>query len=390
MGKLSKNDLKRIRELRLKNQQKAKGQKDAMLTEKKQRKHVEDTNDERDDDEPKEDSLLQIMQRLQYSKTKAGLYAILQYPDRRKNVPTAGSEYSNYISKTYYEEEKSFTDESSIKKRLKVIECCLEFENNQDNLYVERYVCEDSTIRIDIGNEQLEYIEIKDGEYSIQSCENQEMLFCGEPIRKPMEIVPLEKALESVIGSPLDGLDEYFNLSKDDLFLIKIWMVACMHPDINVPLLYLCGGAGTGKSSMQKIIADLIDPSTRGLVNWDDSSLNDLSVILNRSYLVNFDNVSKVFAQKSDMLCQCVTGGNKSYRKKYTDSEEVNFNLRTRVAISSVQNCIHRDDLLSRTLFITVPKIKDRARIREDKFLPLYKRNRGQLTSELLSVLGKF
>ncbi|MBQ2923308.1 MAG: hypothetical protein IJE60_09570 [Tyzzerella sp.] len=334
------------------------------------------------------DTLLGVMRELKYRKTKSELYATIDYNYRQKSVSTKCSEYYNYISRMYYEATDKFIDEGDIKKRLKIIECELQFDSNQDELYSERYVFDKGALRIDMANEQLQYIEVEDECYNILDCESDKMLFCGESIREPMEVLPMETAIEFVTGKPLDSLETYFNLSPDDLFLLKTWLVTSMNPTIYTPILFFLGGAGTGKSSMQNVIADLLDPSTRGLINWDDTPLQDLAIMLNRSYLVNFDNVSKINQRKSDLLCQCVTGGKKSYRKKYTDSDEVVYDLRTRLTISSVRNCLTQDDLLSRTLFIDVPKMSSKARIREDKFLPLYEQNRAQIMSELLIVLS--
>lgn len=327
--------------------------------------------------------LLEIMQEQKYNMTKDGLYVTLVYGERKKNVSVRSSIYKDYIIKLYHDKTGEYVSEKAITQRLSVISAEMEFANDTDELFSERYVKEDDSIFVDMSNDDLEYVEVSGGEYHIYPCKDK-LLFCGEPIRKPMEVLSMEEAIENITGAPLDILDEYFNLEEDDLFLVKVWLVASMNPKINMPLLYLLGGAGTGKSSMQRIIGKLLDPSSRGLINWDDTNLRDLSIMLDRSYLINFDNVSRIPPKKSDLLCQCVTGGEKSYRRNYTDNEEIQFNVSARLTVSSVLNCINREDLLSRTLFVNVPRIRDRARIRAEKFLERFESQIPQIMRELL------
>lgn len=331
--------------------------------------------------------LLEIMQEQKYNLTKDGLYATLIYGERKKNVSVRSSTYKDYIIKLYHDRTGQYISEKAITQRLSIISAEMEFENDSNKLYAERYIKEDDTIFIDMSNSDLEYVEICGGEYHIYSCED-EPLFCGESIRKPMEVLSMEEAIENITEAPLDILDRYFNLEEDDMFLVKVWLVTSMNPKINMPLLYLLGGAGTGKSSMQRIIGKLLDPSSRGLINWDDTNLRDLSIMLDRSYLVNFDNVSRIHQKKSDLLCQCVTGGEKSYRRNYTDNEEIQFNVSARLTLSSVINCINREDLQSRTLTVNVPKIRDRVRIREEKFLEQFDKEKFQIMGELFLVLS--
>lgn len=329
--------------------------------------------------------LLELMKKIKYDKGGDKIYATLDYNGRKKKVSVTTKEYLNYVAKMFYEETKEFIDDGAIKSRLRIIDCDLEYERNRNELYAARYVHDDGKILIDMANEELQYVEVSDGEYKIVDTMGDRAKFYTDTIRKPMEIIPLE---ELEFSSFLEDLDELFNLPEDELFLLKVWLVSCMNSQITSPMLYLLGGAGTGKSSMQRIIGDIVDPSIRGLINWDGTSNNDLAIMLDHSYLINFDNVSKITAIKSDLLCQAITGGNSSVRMKYTDSDEVHFDLKARVTISSVDNCITHEDLASRTLFINVPKMRNKVRIQESVLLEKYNNKRAQIMSEILVLLS--
>lgn len=333
------------------------------------------------------DLLLQKMKELSYDKSLDGIYTTLEYNGRKKKVSVNDRLYVTYITKMYFEETGEIIEEKAIRNCLKLIAFDLEFEEKTyADIYSTRYICKEKSILIDIGNEELECVKVSDGEYEIIDADNMEVRFCNDSMRKPMQVIPLGEL--DLSESLLINLDKFINLSEDDLFLLKVWLVTSMNPNINCPITYLLGGAGTGKSSMQRMITEILDPNSRGLVNWDETSNKDLAIMLNRSHLINFDNVSRITAKKSDLLCQSVTGGNFSVRKLYTDNDEINYNLKSRIIISSVENCIDREDLSSRVLYMNVPKLRNKGRIEENELMELFEEERPQIISELLTILA--
>lgn len=333
-----------------------------------------------------EELLKKIMEDLTYYKTKDGLYVTIEYKNRKINVPARGEEYRKYIEKRYYDETHRIIRKSLIYGMLDVVESEKEDEGNLKILYDKRYAAEHDVILVNVADKNLRYVEITNCGYDIS--ESDDLIFRGDPNLKPMEVMPIEEASD-IQGNRrlLDALDKYFNLNADDMFLLKIWLVAAANPKIDTPLLYFLGSAGTGKSSMQRIIGDLIDPSIQDIQNWDDIGINDLAVLLDSPYLISFDNISKITGKKSDFLCQCVTGGEKAKRKLFTDSEIVRYKLKTRVTLSSVSNCINREDLQTRTFFMDVPKIEGRKRILEGRLFDQYKQEASRLRGEIFCTL---
>lgn len=330
----------------------------------------------------KDDTLLSIMGELSYCEGKNGLYAKLPYTEKNRIININSKEYIDYVSSKYYVAEHKFIEEKEIRDRLKLIRYFYIDENQSDSLYMNRYIYEDGNIYIDMANDKLEYIKVTPKGYRVIRDTEGSTSFMYKSMQEAMEY-PIESENDTL----LQDLDVFLNLPEDDKFLVKIWLLSCMNPNINTPILNLLGGAGGGKSSMEKMLNDIVDPSSRGLVNWDDASGIDIAIALDNSYMVCFDNVSKITNARSDMLCQSVTGGKSSCRKKYTDDCEITFDLQTRVIISSIFNCIKRTDLAQRTLFMTVPKLKTN-RIREDEYVSLYQSKMGQIRGELLDILA--
>lgn len=329
------------------------------------------------------DLLLDIMNELSYYQSKEGLCATIQYGERKNTVLVESSDFMDYIFLKYHEITKEYTDDIEIKKRLKLIRCMYREQYYDEHIFEKRYGYDSETIYINMANDKLEHIEVDKEGFRIEPCKDDTPLFVRDSMQNPM-VEPKETASDNL----LEDLDCLINLSEDDKFIYKIWLIASMNPIINTPILYLLGKAGNGKSFMQYVLNDLLDPSKRGLVNWDDASMKEISIALDRSYVVNYDNVSKIKQQRSDLLCQSVTGGNSSYRKLYSDNEEISYNLRSRVTISSIENCIVRDDLAQRTLFLNVPVISRKSRINETEIKEMYEERKAGILADMLNILS--
>ena len=231
-------------------------------------------------------------------------------------------------------------------------------------------------------NDSFQYLAVDNSGYSIITPEDDTPLFLNDMMESTM-VEPSGKDVDAI-----NLLDDLLNLNEDDKFFLKIWIIAAMNPTIRIPILYFLGSAGSGKTSIQNFLRDLIDPTKRGAVNWDGTSDKELSIALNNSYLINYDNVSKIDRRKSDLLCQSTTGGKKAYRKLYTDSDEIVYDLQARVTISSVRNCIVASDLAERIYLMNVPNIKHKKRIPENEYHRIYQERLPKIFGGLLTVLS--
>lgn len=328
------------------------------------------------------DEILAIMSELTYSEGRNSLWTTLSYGDKKKRVSVKSQEYIDYIYTEYYKRHGEFISEKDIKDRLKIIRYQNEFENKKETVFQKRCGYKDGCIYIDMVNENLEYIKVSPNGYKILKPKDEKSLFVNDKMQLPM-VYP-EKTKEDWTKY----LDDILNLSDDDKFLYKIFLIACFNPNIRMPIAFFEGKAGLGKSSMLDILADLIDPSKRGKINLDGMSKRDLALLFDHSYFVSIDNVSVISSSDSDFLCQTCTGGNKSYRENYTDEGEVNFNVMARSGLTSVRNCVKKEDLAQRTLFFNIPNLSGKKRITEDDFSLRYEPYKGIIFDGILKTLS--
>ena len=153
-------------------------------------------------------------------------------------------------------------------------------------------------------------------------------------------------------------IDKYFMVDGNYKLLLAVYMVTLFIQPIQTPILLLTGSKGSGKSVCLKFLKKLVDPTKEDISIFPNGE-RDLSIILNNSYFVAFDNVSShsISSNASDMLCVAITGGVKIARKLYTDGELVHMYLKNKIAMTGIGNLVSKSDVLDRSLIIPLKRI---------------------------------
>ena len=113
------------------------------------------------------------------------------------------------------------------------------------------------------------------------------------------------------------------------------WLVAALRPVGPFPLLSLQGEQGTGKSTVAKLVRQLIDPSTVPLRTIPKDE-RDLMVSANGSWVITADNLSNIPKWASDAFCRLSTGGGFSTRQLHTDTDEILIEFQRPTIITSI------------------------------------------------------
>jgi hypothetical protein len=153
-------------------------------------------------------------------------------------------------------------------------------------------------------------------------------------------------------------------LGEKDLLIVAAFLVGSLNPRGPYMLLQLLGPQGSGKSTLLKMIKRLIDPSAlegRSLPHTE----RDLMIAAQNSWLLCFDNVSKLPQWLSDAFCRIGTGGGIGTRELYSNAGEVIFSAMRPVLINGIGDVIDRPDLKERTLVLNLPEVRQRRTERE-------------------------
>ena len=154
--------------------------------------------------------------------------------------------------------------------------------------------------------------------------------------------------------------------SKRDHMLVVGFLLDCLRPGRDHPILDLLGETGASKTSAAEAIVALVDPRTPTTASTP-RSVDDLVVTASSRRVVSIDNVTSLSADISDALCRLTTGGGLEKRKLYTDGETFVVDVCAPVVMTGIDLPSDRDDLMSRTLPIRIQYIEKKQRmLRED------------------------
>ena len=172
-----------------------------------------------------------------------------------------------------------------------------------------------------------------------------------------------------VSGGDLSELWKWLNVSEADRPLVAAALVAALVEPMSHPVLSLSGEQGTGKTTAQKMLVNLIDPGPvptrkppRDAESWVTAAAG--------SWVVGLDNLSDVQPWLSDSICRAVTGDGDVRRKLYTDGEHAVFAYRRFVILNSIDLGAVRGDLTERMLPINLETISPDRRLDEQEIWP--------------------
>jgi energy-coupling factor transporter ATP-binding protein EcfA2 len=192
-----------------------------------------------------------------------------------------------------------------------------------------------------------------------------------------------------VRGGSLSELRDLLNLPEDDAEnwpLILGWLVAALKPcnveAFDYPLLAVHGEQGSGKSTAQRILRDLVDPN-KATLRAAPRNEQDLVIAAAHGRVISCDNLTSISENLSNGLCRMSTGGGFATRELFTDDGEVIFDAQRPVVLNGISEVVTKSDLLDRALLTNLPVIpaarRWRKRILQRKFADARPRILGAL-----------
>lgn len=233
----------------------------------------------------------------------------------------------------------------------------------------------DDKIYYDLG---LSVVEVTKDGWKI--CENSNLAFRSYPVMKS-QVTP-------TTGGNLNWLLDLFQIQEDsDRALLLAWIVAGFVPEIAHPILAVHGQQGSAKTTLCKLIVDLIDPS-----HITDVHLGDVQQFLQAAdhrWVLPLDNLSYIKQEYSDLLCKLVTGTGISKRALYTNNDDFFRFLRRVVIINGLTPSAEKADLLERCILMPLERIPDNKRRPEQEILKAFEKRKPELLGACFDLLVK-
>lgn len=149
--------------------------------------------------------------------------------------------------------------------------------------------------------------------------------------------------------------------------LVRGWLAAAFIADIERPMLLFAGVQGSGKTTRAAAVMTCIDPPREvngsAVIGGNLNKVGDAEVKAANSYLVGYDNLSRVTQEQSDHIARLVTGDAIEKRALYSDGSlyTVAYKRTGLVTCISVPN--FASDAMERFIIIRLERFADGERI---------------------------
>jgi hypothetical protein len=134
------------------------------------------------------------------------------------------------------------------------------------------------------------------------------------------------------------------------------------------------------------VISSLIDPRTSAL-RGVPREVRDLTAAARNSWLVCFDNLSRLPEELADAACRLATGGGFGGRELYSDHDEAIFDATRPLVFNAIPDLgTARPDFLDRALIVEFLSITPEIRLDEARFWSEFSARRPRILGALLDA----
>jgi hypothetical protein len=288
-----------------------------------------------------------------------------------------GKSFRRWLVMRFYQTYGKPPGTQALQDAIGVLEAKAQFESPQATLSL-RVAEYQGRIYFDLCNAEWQAVEISSQCWRV--IDDPPVLF-----RRAKGMQPLPQPAE---GGSISLLRNLINVGDDDNWVLCIsWLVAACRAKGPYPILILQGEQGAAKSTMEKFLRRIIDPSI-ALVRTPPREDRDLLIAANNSWVIAYDNLSGISQWLSDSLCRLATGGGFSTRELYTDSDEVFFDVMRPVILNGIDHLAERADLADRALILNLPHIPDKDRKDEDQLHADFERGLPQILGALFTAVS--
>lgn len=176
--------------------------------------------------------------------------------------------------------------------------------------------------------------------------------------------------------------------SEDSRHLFLVDVIAKCIPEVPHPIDVVHGPQGSTKSTQQKILKELVDPSELSSLTFPRNN-TELVQKLEHHYYANFDNVTELQKWQSDAICRACTGEGFSKRELFTDDDDVIYTYRRCVGVNGINVAGTSPDFLDRSILYELDRIAPSERIKEDILWTDFKRIKPKILGAIFDMVSE-
>jgi hypothetical protein len=184
-------------------------------------------------------------------------YATVPVGDHRETHPLKSKGFRRWLVRAFFERYERPPGAQALQDALGLLEARAQFDGTERDVHV-RVAEHGRAIYVDLANERWEAVEIGAGYWKVVSSEATPVRF-----KRPRGMLALPAPKR---GGTVDELRRFVNVADDDSWrLLVAWLVQALRPTGPYPVLLLQGEQGSAKSTAERLLRALVDPSAAPL-----------------------------------------------------------------------------------------------------------------------------
>lgn len=303
-------------------------------------------------------------------------YATIFIDNHKENWPLRSQTFKRFLAKQFFDEQGKAINSEAQSAALNLLEAKALFEGDEHIVHM-RVAEHAGSVFLDLCNTEWQVVQITPEGWNVVD---------DPPVRfrrsRGMLALPTPES-----GGSVNQLRGFLNLDDTAWQLVIAWLLAALRPRGPYPILALFAEQGSGKSTIGRLLRELIDPNAAPL-RAEPNDGRDLMITANNSWCLAYDNLSHVPPWLSDALCRLSTGGGFATRELYSDQDEVIFDTQRPLLLTSIEEVASRSDLLDRCLVVWLPAIPQDRRKTEAELFKAFREVRPQILGALLDVVA--
>jgi len=173
----------------------------------------------------------------------------------------------------------------------------------------------------------------------------------------------------------------------DSIILLLVWLLVSFVAELPHPILVFYGSQGTAKSTTNRFLRSIIDPSITMLLALTNDP-RELVRELSHHYFAPYDNLTTVSNDVCDILCRAVTGEGSTKRALYTNDEDVIYRYRRCISLNGINCVARRPDLLERSILIELQGIRPEERKEESELWAEFEKEKPGILGSIFNALS--
>jgi hypothetical protein len=293
-----------------------------------------------------------------------------------ENCALDSAAFTQRLSHQYYEKYGSVVPASAIKDAITTLTGMTLYGGEHRRSWL-RTAYLDDKYYLDLCNEDWVVVEITAGEWTL--IPKSLAAFRRSPIS-------LALAHPRPRGD-LEPLWDLVNIPEQARILVITYLIDCLRPNTHYPILVLEGEQGSAKSTTQRFLKMLIDPSAV-LLRVPPKKIEDIYVGTGNDHLMSFNNLSRLSPELQDALCCFSTGGTHTGRTLYSNTDETIINIMSPIMLNGISGLVTRQDLMERCIYLDLQRIADGGRRTDTELDQLFEELMPQLLGALLDIMA--